>query len=600
MRIFAALFFAAAFPAAAQSPQVPHKMEFAGITLTIRDDARREIQKDVNALTQSPKHFAIKAERAKTYFPVIEKVFREEQVPDDFKYLALQESALIADAVSTSNAVGFWQFKDFTAMEMGLRVDKQVDERMSIVASTKAAAKYLKKNNSIFENWIYTLQSYQMGAGGVMNAVNDTKPGTSHMEINSRTYWYVKRFLAHKIAYEGGVSGRGVVSLVPYEAKNGKSLRQLAREVSVGEEELLSYNKWAKSGHVPDDRTYIVVIPVTGPRSDVAMQVDLGNNRISEAAISAKASKPIQAVKKKINGLHVIQALDGETAESLAARCGVSLVNFLQWNDLSSNEKLIAQEFYFLSRKRNKAIDDFHKVADGENLWLISQRYGVKLKQLKKFNRLPSDYVGVGEMLWLSTKRPRAVSFPAPMEDAVATNHNEAFNWTVDSNGKSSETIQLSEEAVVTNVNNVMKEADSVETLQETITEESVVVRDTIQQLQVRIEDLSRKEHIVQPKETLYSIAKMYSVGVMDLVNWNNLDLQQGIKIGQVLKLVDTQSVTQAKGIGHQVMHEVKSSDTLYSIARQYGVTIKEIMDWNQKKDFSLAVGEKLKVFQRQ
>jgi membrane-bound lytic murein transglycosylase D len=600
MRIFAALFFAAAFPAAAQSPQVPHKMDFAGITLTIRDDARREIQKDVNALTQSPKHFAIKAERAKTYFPVIEKVFREEQVPDDFKYLALQESALIADAVSTSNAVGFWQFKDFTAMEMGLRVDKQVDERMSIVASTKAAAKYLKKNNSIFENWIYTLQSYQMGAGGVMNAVNDTKPGASHMEINSRTYWYVKRFLAHKIAYEGGVSGRGTVLLVSYEAKNGKSLRQLAREVSVDEQELLSYNKWAKSGNVPDDRSYVVVIPVTGPRSDVAMQVDLGNNRISEGEISAKASKPIQGVRKKINGLHVIQAFDGETAESLAARSGVSLANFLQWNDLRSNDKLIAQAFYFLSRKRNKAIEDFHKVRNGENLWMISQYYGVKLKQLKKFNRLPSDYVGVGEMLWLSTKRPRAASVAEPIRDAVVTNQNEEFNWALDSNGKSSETIQLNEEAVSTDVNNVVKEADSVETLQETITEEPVVIRDTIQQLQIRIADLSRKEHIVQPKETLYSIAKMYSVGVMDLVNWNNLDLQQGIKIGQVLKLVDTQSVTQAKGINQQLLHEVKSSDTLYSIARQYGVTIKEIMDWNQKKDFSLAVGEKLKVFQRQ
>src|SRR3982751_3372031 len=82
----------------AQAPQVPHKMHFADLTLTIRDDARKEIQKDVDALTLSPKHFNIKAERAKTYFPIIEKVFAEENVPDDFKYLVLQESALIADA----------------------------------------------------------------------------------------------------------------------------------------------------------------------------------------------------------------------------------------------------------------------------------------------------------------------------------------------------------------------------------------------------------------------------------------------------------------------------------------------------------------------
>src|SRR4051812_1486685 len=111
MRITGCLFFVVfATIASAQGPQVPHKMQFADLTLTIRDDARREIQKDVDALTLSPKHFNIKVERAKTYFPLIEKVFREEGVPEDFKFLVLQESALIADAVSVSNAVGFWQF----------------------------------------------------------------------------------------------------------------------------------------------------------------------------------------------------------------------------------------------------------------------------------------------------------------------------------------------------------------------------------------------------------------------------------------------------------------------------------------------------------
>ena len=130
MRILTALFFAVTVTAAAQSPQVPRKMNFAGMTLTIREDARREIQKDVDALTRSPKHFTIKAEKARTYFPIIEKIFADEGVPDDFKYLVLQESSLIADAVSVSNAVGFWQFKDFTAMEMGLRVDKQIDEHL--------------------------------------------------------------------------------------------------------------------------------------------------------------------------------------------------------------------------------------------------------------------------------------------------------------------------------------------------------------------------------------------------------------------------------------------------------------------------------------
>src|SRR6187455_335196 len=156
----AALIFFGVAASYGQTPEVPHKMQFAGMTLTIRDDARREIQKDVDAMTQSPKHFNIKVERAKTYFPIIEKIFEEERVPDDFKFLVLQESALISDAVSVSNAVGFWQFKDFTAMEMGMRVDKEIDERMNISSASRGAAKYIKKNNFYFNNWVYALQAY--------------------------------------------------------------------------------------------------------------------------------------------------------------------------------------------------------------------------------------------------------------------------------------------------------------------------------------------------------------------------------------------------------------------------------------------------------
>ena len=149
MRLFAvALLFVKAAASYGQAPQVPHKMQFAGITLTIRDDARREIQKDVDALTKQPRYFGIKVERAKTYFPIIEKIFAEERLPDDFKFLALQESSLISDAVSVTNAVGFWQFKDFTAVEMGLRMDKDVDERMNLISATRSAAKYIKQNNT--------------------------------------------------------------------------------------------------------------------------------------------------------------------------------------------------------------------------------------------------------------------------------------------------------------------------------------------------------------------------------------------------------------------------------------------------------------------
>ncbi len=214
MRFFAvALVFFGVAASYAQTPEVPHKIHFAGMVLTIRDDARREIQKDVDALTKHKRYFDMNVERARTYFPIMEKIFKEEQLPEDFKYLALQESSLTPDAVSVSNAVGFWQFKDYTAQEMGMRVDIQIDERLNIVSATHGAARYIKQNNWRFNNWVLALQAYQMGAGGVERSLGDKYNGDSHMEITSETYWYVKKYLAHKVAFEEACHGSPKLSL---------------------------------------------------------------------------------------------------------------------------------------------------------------------------------------------------------------------------------------------------------------------------------------------------------------------------------------------------------------------------------------------------
>ena len=121
---------------------------------------------------------------------------------------------------------------------MGLRVDKEIDERLNIVSSTRAAAKYIKKNNFYFNNWIYAFQAYQMGAGGVMKSVEKNQSGLKHMEITSSTYWYVKKYLAHKIAFEEDVRGKGQIKEFPYETKSKKQLADIAKEVSVDEVEL--------------------------------------------------------------------------------------------------------------------------------------------------------------------------------------------------------------------------------------------------------------------------------------------------------------------------------------------------------------------------
>ncbi len=649
MRSIFALFFAVQFTVAAQTPQVPHKMQFADMTLTIRDDARREIQKDVDALTASPRHHNIKVERAKTYFPIIEKIFKEENVPDDFKYLVLQESALIPDAVSVSKAVGFWQFKDFTALEMGLRVDKEIDERMNIVSSSRAAARYIKKNNVYFNNWIYALQAYQMGAGAVLRSEKDSKSGEKNIEITSKTYWYVKKYLAHKVAFEDMVRGEGQIRVLSYQNQNKKTLTDLAKEVSVDEAELVAYNKWVRSGTIPDDRVYAVIIPVKGNGADIKLPEDAVLAKAGDASAKKNGESTLASAKKdsrkKINGITAIQVHAGESASQVATRAGVDLSSFLKWNDISVSDQMRDGQYYLLGKKRARAATAYHTVTTGDNLWSISQQYGVQVKKLKRYNRIDSDQdLKPGMTLWLSARKPKNSESVAPPSEVIQVDNAQTFAWDVNPSEtqatttttpvitktapvtqetvktqevvKSQETIKVTpppaetlppvstETPKVTEQPaasvKIQEAVDSSKTLQAQVTVPQPV--DTMVQ---RVPEVIVPErpatHTVQQGETLYSIARQYNLGVMDLVNANNLNLQESIKPGQVLKLSESQSIENSvvtPDKPSEVEHQVKPTDTLYSIARQYGVTIKELMEWNNKKDFTLSVGERLKVKQ--
>lgn len=585
MRFFAvALIFFGVAASYAQTPEVPHKMHFADMTLTIRDDARREIQKDVDALTQHPRYFNIKVERAKTYFPIIDKIFEEERLPLDFKYLVLQESALIADAVSVSNAVGFWQFKDFTALEMGLRVDKEVDERMNIYSATRAAARYLKKNNYLFNNWLLALQSYQMGGGGVQRSVGAKHNGARHMDITSDTYWYIKKYLAHKVAFENAVKGEAQVKVSPYPITSTKRLSDLASELSIEESLLRDYNKWIKRDQIPSDKTYAVIIP-TGSLPTEFNTLHIASTTKPEV-IEVKPTARTE--KKRHNGIMAIQAMPGETATALAKRAGIGITEFLKYNEISIDHTIMVGSYYYLARKKTRSAGESYTAKAGDNLWLVSHQTGVQLKRLKKFNRQIAGSLKQGDVVRLDNTKPTNSQAAPVLEPVIEettviaeVDSESFFNWDV----RPKEDIKVETQTVVQ---------------PERLTQKTIIVdssRLVLHQTDTTSVDIPTS-HVVKQGETLYAIARQYNVGVTDLVEWNSLDLTTGIKPNQVLVLKpDQKPEFKIQNPQHQfIVHEVRESDTLYSVARQYNVTIKDIMEWNKKEDFKLAKGEKLKI----
>lgn len=162
--------------------------------LDVRERLDRELL--VNTYWQSNTLLAHK--RAARWFPVIAPILAREGVPDDMKYLALIESGL-TNVVSPMGATGFWQFMKETAIQHGLEVNGEVDERYNVVRSTEAACRYLKESRAKYGSWAMAAASYNLGPGGVEKQIG--RQGTNDyyaMQLPEETSRYVFRMLAMK------------------------------------------------------------------------------------------------------------------------------------------------------------------------------------------------------------------------------------------------------------------------------------------------------------------------------------------------------------------------------------------------------------------
>ena len=149
------------------SPEIPNYLEFAGEKIPTENFEvfeRMEREFLSNTYWHSATVLAIK--RANRWFPVIEPILKKNNIPDDFKYLAVAESNL-DNVVSPAGATGFWQFMEGTGIKYGLEINNQIDERYQVEKSTEAACKYLKDSYDMFGNWTLSAASYNMGQDGI-------------------------------------------------------------------------------------------------------------------------------------------------------------------------------------------------------------------------------------------------------------------------------------------------------------------------------------------------------------------------------------------------------------------------------------------------
>ena len=185
--------------APAISLDVPRTMSFAGeeVPLNIPDvQERLDRELHINSYMHNSTIFIMK--RAGRWLPQIEPILKANGIPDDFKYQAMIESALLND-VSPRGAVGFWQIMDDAGKELGLEIRDDVDERYDPLKATEAACKYLKKAYAKFGSWTLAAASYDRGMAGLDRALENQHVKSYYdLFLNDETSRYVFRLLALK------------------------------------------------------------------------------------------------------------------------------------------------------------------------------------------------------------------------------------------------------------------------------------------------------------------------------------------------------------------------------------------------------------------
>lgn len=136
---------------------------------------------------------------APQFFSVIEPILAQYQVPSDFKYLCIAESALDSKAMSHKGACGFWQFMPETARAMGLIVNDKVDERKNLRKSTTAACRYFRQLYHELGSWTLVAAAYNAGPTKMKEyAKINGKRNFYQWSVYSETRKYLYRVIALK------------------------------------------------------------------------------------------------------------------------------------------------------------------------------------------------------------------------------------------------------------------------------------------------------------------------------------------------------------------------------------------------------------------
>lgn len=327
----------ARFPSLMSSIQITQPLDFCRESFSFDDpEVRERMEKELLLILWDRAQIILWVKRCGKYMPYIEQVLRQNNMPDDLKYVAIIESALRPNAGSPKGAVGLWQFIRPTGLKYGLRIDKDIDERRSLFASTQAAVRYFKKLHDDFGSWTLAAAAYNMGEYGLARRIADQKTKDyNHLYIPEETQRYVFRILAVKLIlsdlkkYGFHITKKDLYPPLSFDRVSlnypeSLPVQLIAEAASTWFKTIKDMNPEIRGNYLAGG-THSIIIPKGASDQFHTRLTSLVQNYRSQNA----ARKQIEYQVKK-----------GDYLSSIANKFNVRLSDLLRWNGLKYNSPI--------------------------------------------------------------------------------------------------------------------------------------------------------------------------------------------------------------------------------------------------------------------
>ena len=341
--------------------------------------------------------------KANYYFPLFESKLDEYDLPLEFKYLAIVESALKPHARSRSAATGLWQFMYATGKIYDLKVSSYIDERSDPLQSTIAACEYFTFLYKMFNDWELVLAAYNGGPGYISRAMR--KSGAKDYwsvrpYLRKETQNYVPKFIA--VNYIMNYASEHNIYPTPYKftmaetdtvsINQSMTFEVLSQTLGVDIDIIKELNPIYKRNLIPVSKNGTASIRL--PYKAVATFV---NNSDSIYAYSESLQEKYVAIDAPI----VHRVKKGEYLGRIANQYHTTIGRIKNWNNLSSNNLRIGQKLVIYvnpdsapissqtTTKRNSKGETIYTVKSGDTLWDIARKYsGVSVAQIEQLNNI--------------------------------------------------------------------------------------------------------------------------------------------------------------------------------------------------------------------